>query len=1188
MRRLTLVVFSVALLFSIGSSQTIVVTSPNGGEIWVEGSQQTITWTSTGWPTTINYVKIEYSTNGGGTWFTVDFHAPNTGMLNWVVPLVSSTRANCVVRISDATNPSTHDISNGTFTILNEIANVCASGYLIDVQPVLQSKNDAVHYPGDEDWYKFYVIGGYSYVFYTDGTTDTYGEIYFSCGETTPLISDDNSGEGNNFKIRYTPTGSGYRYLKVRGNTTSDVGNYTLYYTTAPYITVNRPTGPDSLNEGSVSEIQWTTHGAPPIDSVKIEYSTTGPTGPWTLVTNSTPNTGSYLWNVPLVTSTQTNCYVRVSDAVDGDPWDINNSPFKIKNVTPAITVVRPITNDTLDEGFDYEITWTSVALGPSANVAILYSLSGTGGPWITITTSTPNDGSYIWTVPLVDSLESDCYVIVKEATTGTPTDITNAPFYIRDDAPNTCNNPVYLNVTETERTRLESIRPAGDVDWFVFNAIVGHTYVFYSVGNTNTYAELYNLCNGTLLAWDDTSGPGDNFKLVFTPAISGLYFIKVRGATPAVTGSYNLKYQIVPGITVTSPNGGETWAEKTYKTITWTSVGTPAIPYVKIEYSTTGQYGPWNLIVSSTQNDGSYSWMLPEVYGNQTNCFVKISHATDGLPFDISDSRFTIKDSSDAGNACSLATTIVVDTIHRTQVDAIAPAGEFDWYKFHASAGYTYVIYSEGVTNTYAQLYSNCTGALLLWDDNSGEGNNFKLEFTPATTGIYYLKVRGSVPSVSGIYTLHFYATRPYFAVLSPNGGEEWEEGSVQTIRWTSTGIPPTANVNIAYSTDNGTTWNPAANSVPNTGAYVWALPNLGTTYNHCCLVKISESTTGLPYDISDHPFSILVVNDPRITIVTPDSGMILDEGSQYDITWTTVGLPAVNNVKVEYSLNGTLGPWHIIRHSMTNTGILNWTLPLVDSNETDCYIRVSDATDGVPFDLNNYPFTIRNIPPSTTDAPNLCAYALSLSITDIEQSRIDTISPGGDIDWYRFYANSGYTYVFYTCGLTNTDAEICSSCEGDVLTFDENSGYGNNFRIEFTPAVSGTYYLKVRGHHSYTTGTYSLRYYRLPATMKPSITVGTINNNLQKASLISLDVFPNPFNTTISIAYNVHEKMKILIDVSDISGRKIETLVDEKIEAGKHTINWTPAEDVHSGLYFIRIQTDDETLIKQVILVK
>lgn len=82
------------------------------------------------------------------------------------------------------------------------------------------------------DWYKFVAPADGKYAFLTTGTSDTYGELFemvpFGDSSITYLEngSDDNSGDGNNFRIEYTLQKDGVVYLRIRGNSWRAVGSY--------------------------------------------------------------------------------------------------------------------------------------------------------------------------------------------------------------------------------------------------------------------------------------------------------------------------------------------------------------------------------------------------------------------------------------------------------------------------------------------------------------------------------------------------------------------------------------------------------------------------------------------------------------------------------------------------------------------------------------------------------------------------------------------------------------------------------------------------------------------------------------------------------------------------------------------------------------------------------------------------
>jgi len=64
----------------------------------------------------------------------------------------------------------------------------------------------------------------------------------------------------------------------------------------------------------------------------------------------------------------------------------------------------------------------------------------------------------------------------------------------------------------------------------------------------------------------------------------------------------------------------------------------------------------------------------------------------------------------------------------------------------------------------------------------------------------------------------------------------------------------------------------------------------------------------------------------------------------------------------------------------------------------------------------------------------------------------------------------------------------------------------------------------------------------------------------------------FPNPFNATTTLRFTLGVRSRVLLEVYDVLGRRIVTLVDEVREAGFHVEQWSAV--VPSGAYFARLQ--------------
>ena len=90
-------------------------------------------------------------------------------------------------------------------------------------------------------------------------------------------------------------------------------------------------------------------------------------------------------------------------------------------------------------------------------------------------------------------------------------------------------------------------------------------------------------------------------------------------------------------GVTVTSPNGGESWAGGSAQNVTWTSSG---VTNVKLEYTLDG--AAWSVITSSTAaSAGSYAWTVPN--SASTAARVRVSDAAAATVSDESNAAFTI-----------------------------------------------------------------------------------------------------------------------------------------------------------------------------------------------------------------------------------------------------------------------------------------------------------------------------------------------------------------------------------------------------------------------------------------------------------------------------------------------------------------------------------------------------------------
>ena len=101
------------------------------------------------------------------------------------------------------------------------------------------------------------------------------------------------------------------------------------------------------------------------------------------------------------------------------------------------------------------------------------------------------------------------------------------------------------------------------------------------------------------------------------------------------------------------------------------------------------------------------------------------------------------------------------------------------------------------------------------------------------------------------------------------------------------------------------------------------------------------------------------------------------------------------------------------------------------------------------------------------------------------------------------------------------------------------------------------------------------------------------TNNENNEVVAISSLEGnYPNPFNPETTIAFSTKENGNISLDIYNIRGQKVRTLLNETKQAGKHTVVWNGKDDngknVASGVFFYRMKSGKFSSTKKMILMK
>ena len=318
-----LMLFS-SLFASSAFAQNLTIQSPNGGETWTYGANETATWTG---ENLSGIVTIEFSYDGGVNWWYLGQvpTGPNGGSTLLSPPNTSTT--NAVLRILDYANPEVSDVSDAPFTV-----------YIPAIFIWEPSGNSAVFANSLTQVY---------WILNISGITLINADISIDNGQTfTPLAQNINA----------YPT---FTYL-VLSDTPSDACVLKLYnaenplqyglsevfsINPFPVYTITSPSGGEIVNTYSPLTLTWTVEN-PYSPANYIEFSSDNGES-WEVIGNgsSQGNSGFFEWITPMVDSDE--CLLRITDAYAYSSFDIS-AAFTIMSYpeTPVCMVtVDSLTN---------------------------------------------------------------------------------------------------------------------------------------------------------------------------------------------------------------------------------------------------------------------------------------------------------------------------------------------------------------------------------------------------------------------------------------------------------------------------------------------------------------------------------------------------------------------------------------------------------------------------------------------------------------------------------------------------------------------------------------------------------------------------------------------------------------------------------------------------------------------------
>lgn len=401
-----------------------------------------------------------------------------------------------------------------------------------------------------------------------------------------------------------------------------------------------------------------------------------------------------------------------------------------------------------------------------------------------------------------------------------------------------------------------------------------------------------------------------------------------------------------------------------------------------------------------------------------------------------------------------------------------------------------------------------------------------------------------------------------PYSEVLSQNWTSEigWENNRLSTKAYDETNHVLT---NYEYTPDSVLTWKYRQKTINNYN-YVqgFLLPSLSTTYSYA-------DTGWMKMAVVDYTFDTdFRMVQSRMYLILGGSTMMLY--GQADMTYNSI-----NNVLLE-----------VVQMLNFQTGMLEYTSKTEynyspnDPNDLTSIIDYKyDNGAWVGDQKNTY---TRNAAYQilteleelyvTPDSLQKIRYQVSQYFNDTVLVSLDITNYDEETGQYSSRSKNTYSYDERNNCITDLSQEFIEESNGWVDTYRTSYSYDSQNRM--------THELGESNLLGVWSNVYQKYYYYTPTTDVEDEIINVDNYSLSNN-------YPNPFNPSTTIKFNIPTEGFVTLKVYDMLGREVVTLVNENKSVGEYSYNFNAA-NLASGMYIYQLKVNNYVSSKKMLLIK
>ncbi len=660
------------------------------------------------------------------------------------------------------------------------------------------------------------------------------------------------------------------------------------------------------------------------------------------------------------------------------------------------------------------------------------------------------------------------------------------------------------------------SIETFSDNDWFSVYLTSGNTYQFDATEN-DYYLDLEMYLRnsyGYYLAYGDDFGGTDDPRIIYTPSYTGYYYLDVSDYWGIYTGSYVVEASVSDDFSSNIYTSGSV------------SIGSSSSGNIESAgdsdwfkvYLTSGNTYQFDATESNNldldmflRDSNGISLAYGDDYGGTDDPRITYTATYTGYYYlDVADYWLT-----STGQYTVEAKSLIVDdfssdfnttgsiTLDGSIIGNIETAGDTDWFKVYLTSGNTYQFDATESNNLDLDMFlRDSNGISLAYGDDYGGTDDPRITYTATYTGYYYLDVADYWLTSTGQYTveakqlniddysasiyttgnvsidgsisagLDFVGDRDWFAISLIQGYtyqfDCTESGSIDPYLY----LRDSLGNSIIYDDDGGSDGDDARiiYTANTTGTYYLDVGDYGDNNIGQYLISAKSLTALDDYDSN--------INTSGIISIGSSINANIDFISDYD--WFKVSLIQGYTYQFDCTDSGSIDPYLYLRDSQGN--IITYDDD-GGSDIDDSQISYTASYTG------NYFLDVSDYSDSNIGGYNLSA--ILLTIQDDYQASINTlgtISVGGqvaaeldfnsDSDWFKVSLVQGQNYQFDCIDYNLIDPYLyLRDSQGNIITYDDDSGSGDDSRIIYTATSTGNYFLDVSDYGDNNIGEYTLK---------------------------------------------------------------------------------------------------------------